>query len=66
MSGYCPEPNRDEWLDQGVKTYGLGKSRPQRLFTATRVVCEREDQRGRESLIWRNTRRTKLLTGAED
>ncbi|HSL05510.1 MAG TPA: hypothetical protein VK901_18445, partial [Nitrospiraceae bacterium] len=28
MPGYCPELNPDEWLNQDVKTNGLGKSRP--------------------------------------
>jgi hypothetical protein len=28
MPSYCPELNPDEWLNQDVKTNGLGKSRP--------------------------------------
>ena len=28
LPGYCPELNRDELLNQGVKTNALGKSRP--------------------------------------
>ena len=28
LPGYCPELNPDEWLNQDVKTNGLGKSRP--------------------------------------
>jgi DDE superfamily endonuclease len=28
MPGYCPALNPDEWLNQDVKTNGLGKSRP--------------------------------------
>jgi len=28
MPGYCPELNPDEWLNQDVKTNGLGKGRP--------------------------------------
>jgi transposase len=28
LPGYCPELNPDEWLNQDIKTNGLGKNRP--------------------------------------
>ena len=51
MPGYCPELNPDEWLNQGVKTNGLGKSRPTNRTKLVAIVRTHVNRRQKQPQV---------------
>ncbi|HSL04730.1 MAG TPA: hypothetical protein VK901_14480, partial [Nitrospiraceae bacterium] len=54
MPGYCPELNPDEWLNQDVKTNGLGKSRPTNRTELMAIVRRHASRRQKQPQMLTN------------
>lgn len=54
LTGYCPEPNPDELLNQDVKTNALGKSRPTSKADMIGTVRRHLHRRQKEPHVIRN------------
>ena len=59
MPGYCPELNPDEWLNQDVKTTGLGKSRPTNRTELLAIVRSHVYRRHKQPQVSTNLLREK-------
>ena len=61
MPGYCPELNPDEWLNQDVKTTGLGKSRPTNRTELIAIVRSHLYRRQKQPQVITNLFREKQV-----
>ncbi|MEP6935566.1 MAG: IS630 family transposase [Nitrospirota bacterium] len=61
LLGYCPELNPDEWLNQDVKTNGLGKSRPTNRTELLAIVRSHLYRRQKQPQVITNLFREKQV-----